>query len=219
MNIRKYPLINNNIYHILNKSIEGFIIYNRDFDYHRMLDIIKYYQYAETPIKYSRLIQLTSSEKSEIWDYLIRKNNKIIDIISFCIMPTHYHLSLIQLQDNGISTFVSQIQNSYARYFNTKYDRKGPLWQGYFKNVLVETDAQLLHLSRYHHLNAVSAGLVENPCEWEFSSYREYIGKKRIQFCNYKNLLNINPVTYRKFVENRIDYQRALTKIKKIILE
>ena len=68
-----------------------------------------------------------------------------------------------------------RLLNSYTRYFNEKIKRKGPLWEGRFKKVLVNSDEQLLHLTRYVHLNPVSAGIVEKPEDWPCSSYREYI--------------------------------------------
>jgi putative transposase len=78
-------------------------------------------------------------------------------------MPTHIHLVLRQLKDGGISKFMSNILNSYSRYFNIKHNRKGPLWEGRFRKVLVGSDEQLLHLTRYVHLNPVTACLVDKP--------------------------------------------------------
>ena len=57
-------------------------------------------------------------------------------------MPNHFHLLLKQISDNGIPKYLSLFTNSYTRYFNTKHNRKGPLWQGPFKNVLVKDDSQ-----------------------------------------------------------------------------
>jgi len=136
-------------------------------------------------------------------------------------MPTHFHLILKQLKKGGISTFIGNVLNSYSRYFNTKHKRGGPLWEGKFKNVSVETDEQLLHLTRYIHLNPTSAGLVKKPEEWPYSSYLEYLGKiKKInRICSYEDLIDISPLSYKNFVESRILYQRELAKIKHLILE
>jgi putative transposase len=116
---------------------------------------------------------------------------------------------------------MSTILNSYTRYFNTKHKRKGPLWESRFKSVLVETDEQLLHLTRYIHLNPVTAFLVDKPEEWKASSYNEYLlkvsGSDRT--CNYDGILDIEPSSYRKFVEDRISYQRELAKIKELLIE
>ena len=76
-------------------------------------------------------------------------------------MPNHFHLLLKQTIDNGISHFLSKFTNSYTKYFNTKYNRVGPVFQGVFKSVHIESDEQLMHLSRYIHLNPVVSAVVE----------------------------------------------------------
>jgi len=65
---------------------------------------------------------------------------------------------------------------SYTKAINKRYQRRGVLFQGPFQAVHVDRNEYLLHLSRYIHLNPVTAGLVERPENWEFSSYREYLG-------------------------------------------
>jgi len=134
-------------------------------------------------------------------------------------MPTHLHLVLKQLTEHGISEFMSLILNSYTRYFNTRHHRKGPLWEGRFKDVRVKTDEQLLHLTRYIHLNPVTAYMVGRPEEWGDSSYGEYISGVKDPICEFKGLLNIDPVRYKTFVEDRADYQRRLGDIKRLLLE
>ena len=111
------------------------------------------------------------------------------------------------------------VLDSYTRYFNKKIGRKGPLWEGRVKKVFVESDEQLLHLTRYVHLNPVSAGIVKKPEDWVYSSYREYIGMKKGKVCNKEKFFDFSKEEYKKFVEDRIDYQRNLEIIKHIILE
>lgn len=92
-------------------------------------------------------------------------------------MPNHFHLVLRQTSDEGISTFLSNITNSYTKYFNAKNERVGPLFQGVFKAVRVENDEQLLHLSGYIHYNPVAAYLVADADidSYEWSSYTSYV--------------------------------------------
>ena len=134
-------------------------------------------------------------------------------------MPTHFHLILNQKKENGIPRFMSNVLNSYTRYFNTKYKRKGPLWEGRFKGVRVQENEYLLHLTRYIHLNPVSASLVNKPEAWSASSYNEYIGTSGDRVTDFQELIDMNPSDYRGFVEERIDQQRELEKIKHLILE
>ena len=136
-------------------------------------------------------------------------------------MPTHIHLVLRQLKDNGISKFMSNILNSYSRYFNLKHNRKGPLWEGRFKKIMVENDDQLLHLTRYIHLNPVTAYLVNRPEDWFASSYHEYIMSvvQENRLCNCTYTLDTNPTSYKRFVEDNISYQRELAKIKHLAMD
>ncbi|MDO8579983.1 MAG: transposase, partial [Candidatus Omnitrophota bacterium] len=147
-------------------------------------------------------------------DHYEISSDPLVEIIAYCLMPTHIHLVLKQLKDNGISHFMRNIQNSYTHYFNERYKRKGPLWIGRFKNVLVESDSQLLHLTRYVHLNPSTAGLTRNPLDWH-SSYGEYLNPKtNDRLCHWEELIDLSTSQYRAFVEERIDYQRELAFLK-----
>ena len=53
----------------------------------------------------------------------VNKSRPIIDILAYCLMPNHFHFLIRQKIDKGISTFVSNISNSYSRYFNQKHGR------------------------------------------------------------------------------------------------
>ena len=207
------------IYHVFNKSIAGYKIFNNDSEFSRMRDVVRYYQEEKPPVKYSKFIKNRSHRVGGIG--CSSEREKIVEIIAYCFMPTHLHLVLKELKENGISTFMNNILNSYTRYFNIKHNRKGPLWEGRSKKVLVETDGQLLHLTRYVHLNPVTAYLVDNPEEWLVSSYSEYLSKvnDNDRICKYEDILDVKPTSYRKFVEDTISYQRELAKIKELLLE
>jgi len=126
-------------------------------------------------------------------------------------MPTHIHFILRELDDNGISKFMSLILHSYTKYFNSRNDRKGTLWESRFGNTLVKSDQQLLHLTRYIHLNPVTAYMVDDPIDWEFSSYKEYLNmlSENQKICNL-SFLEMDKDTYRRFVCEQISYQRTL---------
>ncbi|MCK9614909.1 MAG: transposase [Candidatus Omnitrophica bacterium] len=215
-------LITGEVYHTLNRSIVDFKIFNNISDFSRMREVLWYYQFEKLPISFSKFNELATDKavsfRNEISSGV---DSKLIEIIAWCLMPTHVHLVLKQLKDNGISKFMSNILNSYSRYFNIKHNRKGPLWEGRFKKVLVKSDEQLLHLTRYIHLNPVTASLVNNPEDWFASSYKGYVGLdlNENNLCCYHNIIDIKPATYKKFVEDRISYQRELEKIKHLISE
>jgi len=218
MPYRRVPLATTEIYHVFTKSIAGFKIFNSDKAFQRMKEAMVFYSAEDTPCKLSLFLERDRTHSNA---GLELGTKRIVRIIAYCFMPTHIHLLLQQLEDNGISRYINLILKSYAKYFNITHNRKGPLWEGRFKNVLVDTDEQLLHLTRYIHLNPVTAGIVDKPEEWLYSSYREYIDMvdKKKCICKYKDIVDITPGSYKKFAEDRISYQRELERIKHLVLE
>ena len=91
-----------------------------------------------------------------------------------------------QLEENGITRFISNFQNSYAKYYNLKNDREGALFKNQFKGKWIESDEQFLHVSRYIHLNPVTAYMISpdqldtNP----WTSFSSYIHEKAVSFIN-----------------------------------
>jgi len=134
-------------------------------------------------------------------------------------MPDHYHLLVKSLSEKIISKYISDVENSFTRYFNIKNNRKGPLWQSRFKSVVIKNNQQLLHVSRYVHLNPTTNGLVNRPEEWSFSSYKEIINNPVLLKTGLKEISMSNRLAYKRFVEKNIDHQRWLKQIKKLILE
>lgn len=106
--------------------------------------------------------------------------------------------------------------NSYTKYYNIKFKRVGPLLQGQFKAIRIETDEQLVHVSRYIHLNPLSSFLVEDLDDYEWSSYREYINNSKFGICRKEDVLNLFkvPEDFKKFVLDRADYAQSLEIIK-----
>ncbi|MBC7263417.1 MAG: transposase [Chloroflexi bacterium] len=98
-------------------------------------------------------------------------------VVAYCLMPNHFHL-LLTPQSENLSHQMQLLSISFTKAMNRRYSRVGALFQGAFQAVHVERNEHLLHLSRYIHLNPVAAGLVRRPEDWEFSSYRDYIGQR-----------------------------------------
>lgn len=209
------------VYHVMNKSIERYVIFNNETEYLRMQRLIQYYQIEDPPMRFSYFMTWWKDKSKLLNERDNQNKEKLIRVIAYCLMPTHIHLVLEELKDKGISIYVNRVLNSYSRYFNTKHHRKGPLWTGRFKRIRVKTDEQLIHLTRYVHLNPATAYLVNIPELWQFSSYHEYLGEKSLKdrICEFNHLLEIDHTKYKKFVEDQISYQRELAAIKDLILE
>jgi len=221
--MRKNPLVAGEIYHIFTRSIADFKVFNETGDFERMKHLVRYYQ-VKNDVKFSNFIDLKIVLKEGVdnsLELLLKDKEKLVQVIAYCLMQTHIHLILKQLAKNGIPKYMKDILNSYSRYFNIRHRRKGPLWESRFKSALVDSDEQLLHLTRYIHLNPSTAKLVEKPEDWKFSSYSEYLSRENniTSFCQFNDILDIEPTSYRRFVNDRISYQRELTKIKNLKID
>ena len=97
-------------------------------------------------------------------------------IHAYCMLSNHYHI-LLETPAGNLSQIMRHINGAYTIYFNIKRKRAGHLFQGRFKAILVEADEYATELSRYIHLNPVRAGIVARPEEYQWSSYRKYIGQ------------------------------------------
>lgn len=220
MQYRKDSLENDNYYHVFSRSIAGYSVFNDGKDFRRISELIDLYRYSDFNYKYSAFCDLTKENQKYVLDNLRSNNDVIVEIVAFCLMPTHIHLVLKQINDDGISKYMARVLNGYSRYFNNKHKRQGPLWAGRFKSVLVENDIQLLHLTRYIHLNPSSASLVANPMDWDYSSYHNYISPGvENSICNFIGLFDFSPEQYKKFVNDRKSYQRDLSIIKNILID
>ena len=219
--IREGKLANGEVYHVFTRSIAKFVVFNDHVEFGRILELIDLYRYQNFNYKFSQFLDLSAPSQTVIIEHIRSENDLLVDVIAFCIMPTHIHFAVRQVTEGGISKYLSRVLNGYSRYFNTKHKRVGPLWSGRFKNVFVNNDDQLLHLTRYIHLNPTSASLVSQPQLWKYSSYNEYVDQNIDEYpiCTFKDLITMAPEQYKKFVNDRKDYQQQLSNIKSLTID
>lgn len=206
---RTTPLVTGEYYHIFNRGNEKRKVYTQSRDYKRFQQIIYYYQFTGPKPSFSKFT------KSNLDSFKPNSDKKLIEIICYTLMPNHFHLLVKQLKDNGISTFLSLISNSYTKYFNTKYNRVGALFQGAFKAVRIETDEQLVHTSRYIHLNPVVAGITNDLKSYFWSSYPQYVSGNGV-VCAIDEIIGFFSTRdkYQEFVEAQIEYGTTLEILK-----
>lgn len=206
---RNEPLAVNEFYHIYNRGVEKKNIFLQRRDYKRFLQTVYYYQFAGPKPKFSNFA------KAQLGNFKPQQQQKLVEILCFCLMPNHFHFLVKQLKGNGTSFFLAQLCNSYTKYFNTKYDRVGPLLQGRFKAVRIGSDEQLIHLSRYIHINPLVSRIITNLDSYEWSSCNEYIANSS-GFCSTEEILNLfRPrQEYKKFLESQADYGITLEVLK-----
>ena len=133
-------------------------------------------------------------EENDYRFYLNRLREALLkhdaSLVCYALMPNHIHLVVKQENDIPIHKFISSLHTSYSMFFNKKSHRYGHLFQDRFKQVIVETDEQLLQLSKYVHLNPVAAGLAEKPWKYFWSSYQEVMGANPLSLCQKEILID-----------------------------
>ena len=161
------------ICHVFNKSIGDIEVFKNDCEFLRIIEAMCFYQRENQKTRFSvfaeQVLHRPGVGCSADIDNL---GGKIVEILAYCIMPTHFHLLLKELKEKGIASFINNLLNSYTRYFNVKYLRKGTLWEGPTKKVIAKTDNQFAHLTRYIHLNPVTAYLYPG---FNILSYRQIV--------------------------------------------
>lgn len=93
-------------------------------------------------------------------------------IHAYALMTNHIHLLLTPETRGSASNLMRRVGCRYVHYFNRRYHRTGTLWEGRFRSALVQSRAYFLQCSRYIDLNPVRAGIVRDPSEYEWSSFR-----------------------------------------------
>jgi putative transposase len=135
-------------YHVYNRGINKETIYKEPKNFHYFLE-----QYGK---------------------YL----NNQIETLSYCLMPTHFHLFIRLKDDSDPDTVTKSFKNffiSYAKSINKNYNRTGSLFQAKFKKKQIESDDYFSAIVAYLHLNPTRSGLVNHPSEWMFSSYNAFV--------------------------------------------
>lgn len=240
---KRPQFVNGEIYHIVNRDVEGRNLFQQISDYFRFIYCL-YELNDKNLVRMEKRIKQRKKRKKERGSTPphSRSREPLVEIIAFCLMPNHYHLTVRQLVDGGISLFMKKLGDSYVGYFNIKHDRKGrgSIFQGRFKAVHVKTNDQLINLICYIFTNPVELlektwkeiG-VKNPEQainylesYQWSSYLDCIGKPNFPSVTQRDFLTKvfgSPENIKKFVKGWILYKTELRKgydeIKTLILE
>src|SRR3989338_5066392 len=96
-------------------------------------------------------------------------------LFSYALMPTHLHLLIELTNESNISQIMHDINSLYTKLYNSRYNRKGHLFESRFKTVIAEKSSNLLPLTRHIHRNPIRAGLSNDPKEYPFTSHGNYL--------------------------------------------
>ncbi len=191
--MRKMTFVPGEYYHILNRGVRKQELFIDIRDYIRFLFLILYFQSPESFINIGRFVSYFV--KHRVFNISTDEYNKIIkkrevNLHAFCIMPNHFHLLLSENIERGISRYLQRVQDSYGKYFNTRYSKSGHVFEGPFRAVYIENNEQLLHLSAYIHRNPIELKDVRNNYKnYLWSSYVDYVSGSRWRQCLVHELI------------------------------
>ncbi|MEK7154047.1 MAG: transposase, partial [Patescibacteria group bacterium] len=135
-------------YHVFNRGNNKRPIFLDEFDLLRFLQSMREFNTVE-PIG---SIYENFFRKKELGDSIF-KQQKLVDLVCYCLNPNHFHLTVKQLVDDGVRRFMHRVGTGFTKYFNQKYKTSGALFQGRYKALHVDSNEYLLHLSAYVNLN------------------------------------------------------------------
>lgn len=181
---RKISFSEGEYYHVYNRGVEKRVTFVDDRDRKRFQSLL-YLCNGTKPVVH-RLIQGKTLYEEDMGE-------KITALGAYKLMPNHFHLLIREISEGGITEFMRKITTAYTMYFNKKYERVGPLFQGAFKAEHVTRDEHLKYLFAYIHLNIIK--LIEPKWRekgirnakkarkylesYQFSSYLDYCDRRR----------------------------------------
>ena len=133
----------NMVYHVINRANQRARIFNKEKDYEAFENVL-----------------------------LEAKENYPMRILSYCIMPNHWHFVLYPQNGKDLSRFMQWITLTHTQRWHAHHNSigYGHLYQGRFKSFPVQKDEHFLQVMRYVERNALRANLASIAQNFHFSN-------------------------------------------------
>lgn len=156
---RKIKFVEGEFYHLFSRGVEKRKIFLDSKDYKRFQALL-YILNQQGHFHISNFLKDGRNIKDL---YKQDKSNLLVSIISYSLMPNHFHIVVREITQNGISIFMMRLLTAYSMYFNIKNERSGPLFVKPFRSENIDNDPYFLYIFSYVHLNCLD--LFEN--DWK----------------------------------------------------
>jgi putative transposase len=166
MSFRKANFVQGEYYHLYNRGVEKRSIFEDEEDSERFL---------KSMIMFNTVEPIGSIYQQSFHKGVEKKREPLVNFISYCLNPNHFHVIAVPLVEKGIQMFMHRLGTGYTMYFNEKYKRCGALFQGVFKSTHIDSDKYLLHLSVYVNLNYLVHQLGGEASKLVRTSWNEFI--------------------------------------------
>lgn len=189
---RKDVFKNGRYYHVFDKTIDKKIIFVDDKLCEIFMNTVEFYSFGDHKTSFSEFRRMSIEEVTSYRRAHFKEKRKIVRVLCYTLMPNHYHFLLQQVSQEGIQKFMGNLVNSFTRYFNVMYSRKGPLFLPRFQSVSILSEQQLIYTSKYIHLNPVKADLIKGPenlRNYTWTSYHDYVSLLKHSFIDSTKIL------------------------------
>src|SRR3989344_3135045 len=138
------------LYHVINRGVDGRKIFLDSQDYARFVHDLYEFNDTAPALQFNRTYQANT----HVGRTTSNIRNRLVDIHGWELMKNHFHLLLSERIENGITLFLRKM-SGYARYFNERHERRGTLFQGRTKKILIARQEHFLYILHYIHLNSL----------------------------------------------------------------
>src|SRR3989344_3003246 len=186
---RKTPFTENEYHHIYSRGVEKRKIFMGTKDYGRFVALL-YIMNQDVPFRMDNFLRNSKNDLKNIFKE--QRAKTLVSILGYCLMPNHFHLILYECKENGISKFMAKLLTAYSMYFNTKYERSGPLFTRPFRSEHINNESQYMFIFSYVHLNPISIF----DKEWKENGVKNKKGAEKFlrsyRYSSYLDFLNFN---------------------------
>jgi putative transposase len=194
------------IFHILNRGVEKRKIFLDNKDYYRFLHNLEDFNNKDLTIL-SYNMRRSAMRKPKV------NQEKLVDILCWCLMPNHYHILVQEIIDGGASIFSKKLTSGYTQYFNLKNKRIGVLFQGRSKIIPLKKDEHFIYIPYYIFSNPIKLlephwkerGLKNSKHAVEFIDNYQWLG-----IINRNLFYEIFDITEKEFKKNFNEYLQGL---------
>jgi putative transposase len=164
-------------YHIYNRGNRKQEIFLSTVDYVRFLMALLLFQHPNAKPKLSRVV--SKYVQHPMLD-IPPMHDRLVELVAFALMPNHFHCIVVEVQEGGIAKYMQRVQISYTKYWNTKREENGHVFQGGYQAVHIVDDTQLTYTSAYIHRNPRELpGWKDREHTYPWSSFQDYASENR----------------------------------------
>ena len=217
--MRKEEFTVDSYVHIVKRGTRGLPIVRDDIDRLRFLLMLKHFNDTFSPINWYRDLQDANLHNSLLRPKHWPVQERLVNIISFCLVENHFHLILQELAEGNIARFMQRLGIGMAKKFNERYDEHGALFQGAYRARTISDDRYFRYVSTYVQVKNVfdmypsgQENAKKNfdiaydwACAYPYSSLGDYSGNFNRSIVDTTFLSSLfTPTEYREFSKDVI---------------